>query len=72
MLLGAQAFGFQAAIIVAGLLGLVVAMPLMMAGWLDRHAASRTQAGAAQHIPMRKLLTPTVIGLVGFFVLLSA
>ena len=28
-------------------------------------------AGAALHIPMRRLLTPTVIGLVGFFTLLS-
>ena len=71
MLLGAQAFGFQAAIIVAGMLGLVVAVPLAMAGWLDRHAASRMPAGAAQHIPLRQLLTPTVIGLVGFFALLS-
>jgi MFS transporter, FSR family, fosmidomycin resistance protein len=71
MLLGAQTFGFQAAIIAAGMLGLVVAVPLAMAGWLDRHAASRIPAGTTVHIPMRQLLTPTVIGLVGFFALLS-
>jgi MFS transporter, FSR family, fosmidomycin resistance protein len=71
MLLGAQQFGFQAAIIAAGALGLAVAVPLALAGWLDGHAASRTPAGAAQHIPMRQLLTPAVIGLVGFFALLS-
>jgi FSR family fosmidomycin resistance protein-like MFS transporter len=71
MLLGAQAFGFRATIIGAGMLGLAVAVPLAMAGWLDRHAASRTPAGAAKHIPMRQLLTPAVISLVGFFALLS-
>jgi FSR family fosmidomycin resistance protein-like MFS transporter len=71
MLLGAEVFGFRAAIIAAGVLGLVVAVPLAMAGWLDRHAASRIPAGAAVHIPFRQLLTPTVLGLVGFFALLS-
>jgi MFS transporter, FSR family, fosmidomycin resistance protein len=71
MLLGAQMFGFRAAIIIAGLLGIVVAIPLAAAGWLDRHAASRMPVNAAQYIPMRELLTPAVIGLVGFFTLLS-
>ena len=71
MLLGAEAFGFRAAIIAAGVLGISVAVPLAMAGWLDRHAASRVPVGATQHIPMRQLLTPTVLGLVGFFALLS-
>ena len=71
MLLGAQFFGFQAAIIAAGMLGFAVAVPLAMAGWLDRHAESRAPAGTTPHIPMRQLLTPTVLGLVGFFALLS-
>jgi FSR family fosmidomycin resistance protein-like MFS transporter len=71
MLLGAEAFGFRAAIVTAGVLGLATAVPLAMAGWLDRHAASRMPAGAALHIPMRQLLTPAVLGLVGFFALLS-
>src|ERR1700712_5060715 len=71
MLLGAEVFVFQTAIIAAGMLGLIVAVPLALAGWLDRHAASQTPAGSAMHIPMRQLLTPTVIGLVGFFALLS-
>ena len=71
MLLGAEAFGFRAAIVAAGVLGLAVAVPLAMAGWLDRHAASRMPAGATLHIPMRQLLTPAVLGLVGFFALLS-
>jgi FSR family fosmidomycin resistance protein-like MFS transporter len=71
MLLGAEAFGFRAAIIAAGLLGIAVAVPLATAGWLDRHTDSTTPAGAKIHIPLRQLLTPTVIGLVGFFALLS-
>ena len=71
MLLGAQAFGFRAAIIAAGVLGLAVAVPLAMAGWLDSPAASRTPVEMTQHIAMRQLVTPTVIGLVGFFALLS-
>src|SRR4051794_36680797 len=71
MLLGARAFGFQAAVIVAGIAGLLVAIPLATAGWLDRHAAAQSTAGAADHIPMRALLTPSVISLVFFFALLS-
>ena len=71
MLLGAEAFGFRAAIIGAGALGICVAVPLAMASWLDRHTASHLPAGAAKHIPLRQLLTPTVFGLVGFFALLS-
>ena len=71
MLLSAEAFGFQAAIIAAGMLGLAAAVPLMLAGWLDGHAAARMPEGASLHIPLRQLLTPAVIGLVGFFALLS-
>ncbi len=71
MLLGARAFGFQTAIIAAGVLGLIVAVPLALAGWLDRHATSQAPAGTMAHIPMRQLLTPAVIGLIGFFALLS-
>ncbi len=71
MLLGAREFGFQAAIIGAGVLGLAAAVPLTMAGWLDRHAGASRPDDAAAHIPLRRLLTPTVIGLVGFFALLS-
>jgi FSR family fosmidomycin resistance protein-like MFS transporter len=70
MLLAAEAWGFQAAIVAAGLLGLAVAVPLWFAAWLDRASAERLPAGN-QHIPMRRLLTPTVISLVVFFMLLS-
>lgn len=71
MLFAAQAIGFRAATIAAGLLGIVVAIPLAAAGWLDRHAASRVSAEATLNIPMRQLLTPNVVALIGFFALLS-
>jgi MFS family permease len=71
MLLGAQAVGFQTATIAAGIAGLVVAVPLAMAGWLDRYAASRAPSEATQPVSLRQLLSPAVLGLVGFFALLS-
>jgi len=71
MLLTANLWGMGPAIIVAGVMGIVVAVPLIFAGWLDRTAASRTPAGADIHIPMGKLITPAVLSLVGFFTLLS-
>lgn len=70
MIFMAQAIGMQAAIIVAGALGLVVAAPLMAARWMDKRAADRTPVGAAD-IPLRTLLSPAVISLVGFFTLLA-
>lgn len=71
MLLGAERFGFQAAIIAAGMMGLVVAVPLALAGWLDHASAVNAPVPSSVHIPMRGLLTPAVVGLVGFFALLS-
>jgi MFS transporter, FSR family, fosmidomycin resistance protein len=71
MLLAAQDLGYRAAIIAAGGLGLAVAVPLAFAGWLDRATAERARAAGSAHIPLKQLLTPTVIGLVGFFALLS-
>ena len=70
MLIAARTLGYQAAIVSAGVLGVIVAIPLMAAGWLDRSDA-RTEAAAPEHIPVRSLLTPAVISLVGFFALLS-
>lgn len=66
----AHRWGIGVAIASAGILAIVVAMPLMGAGWLDRTMKATAPAGSAQ-IPMRRLLTPAVIGLVGFFTLLS-
>jgi MFS family permease len=71
MMLGmAGLWGVNAAIAAAGVIGILVALPLLGAGWMDRAAAAKTPAGAA-HIPMRALLTPSVLGLVGFFTLLA-
>ena len=70
-MLGMAAFwGMGPAIVASGILAIVVALPLMAAPWLDRAVIASTPEGSAQ-IPMRRLLTPAVLGLVGFFTLLS-
>jgi len=71
MLLMANAWGMGPAIIAAGIMGIAVAAPLLTAGWLDRSVAAQSPGGEQAHIPMRKLLTPAVMSLVGFFTLLS-
>ena len=70
MLAMARFWGIGPAIMAAGILAIVVSLPLMTAGWLDRMVSASTPEGAAQ-IPMRGLLTPAVLALVGFFTLLS-
>lgn len=71
MLLMTQLWGMNAAIIAAGLLGVIVAVPLMFAGWLETTQAEMTSAGGHAHVNLRGLLTPAVLSLVGFFTLLS-
>lgn len=71
MLLMTHLWGMNAAIIAAGLLGVIVAVPLMFAGWLETTQAARTPAGGHAHVNLRGLLTPAVLSLVGFFTLLS-
>lgn len=71
MMLGmAHAWGLNAAIMAAGALGIIVAIPLMAAGWMDKAAAAKTPASAA-NIPLRTLMSPAVISLIGFFTLLA-
>ena len=70
MLAMASHWGMGPAIMAAGGVAIVVAVPLLTAGWLDRAVTASTPAGATD-IPMRRLLTPAVLGLVGFFTLLS-
>ncbi len=67
----AETFGMNVAIIAAGLLGVAVGVPLMFAGWLDQAQAARAPVGGVAHVPLRGLLTPAVLSLVGFFTLLS-
>jgi MFS transporter, FSR family, fosmidomycin resistance protein len=71
MLLMTHLWGMNAAIIAAGLLGIVVAVPIMFSGWLDRAQAARLPAGGHAQVSLRGLLTPAVFSLVGFFTLLS-
>jgi FSR family fosmidomycin resistance protein-like MFS transporter len=63
-------WGMQVAIVAAGMLAWLAAIPLLLARSLDR--SSMTEAAKAPvAIPLRSLLTPTVLGLVAFFALLS-
>jgi FSR family fosmidomycin resistance protein-like MFS transporter len=71
MLLMTHLWGMNAAIIVAGMFGVIVSVPLMFAGWLDTTQAARMPAGGHAHVSLRGLLTPAVLSLVGFFALLS-
>lgn len=71
MLALTHVWGMQAAIVTAGVLAWVAAVPLLAAGWLDRSADVRVARDGAAPIPMRRLVTPTVLGLVAFFALLS-
>lgn len=63
-------WSMQAAIVAAGVLAWIVAIPLLLARWLDR-CGIMGDAPAPPAIPLRALLTPTVLGLVAFFALLS-
>ena len=71
MLLMARWWGLGPAIAAAGAMGVIVAVPLLTAGWLDRSVAAHAPPGGHAHVPMRGLLTPAVLSLVGFFALLS-
>jgi MFS transporter, FSR family, fosmidomycin resistance protein len=71
MLLMTHLWGMNVAIIAAGLLGVVVAVPLMFAGWLDGTQAAQVPVGGHVQVNLRGLLTPAVLSLVGFFALLS-
>jgi len=65
-------FSLNVALVVAGLLGVVVALPLLLARALDHVMAAPAAAGAgANGITTRALLTPAILGLTAFFTLLS-
>ena len=64
-------WGMQAAIVAGGALAWIVAMPLLLARRLDAAHPNNRGAAGAPSIPLRALLTPTVLGLVAFFTLLS-
>ena len=65
-------YGLPAAFIVAGALGFVAAVPLLFAKELDhRSEALHAEAAAAANIGLRKLLTPAIVSLTLWFMLLS-
>jgi MFS transporter, FSR family, fosmidomycin resistance protein len=71
ILLMARQWGSHIAIIAAGAMGLLVAVPLLNARWLDRATRARTSGQDAPDVTIRQLLTPTVCSLVLFFALLN-
>jgi MFS transporter, FSR family, fosmidomycin resistance protein len=71
MLAMANLWGWQAAIVLAGVFGMVVALPVIVVPGLEVAHDPRGAATKPPHVPMRSLLTPTVWSLVLFFTLLS-
>jgi predicted MFS family arabinose efflux permease len=68
----ATAFGMPAAFVVAGALGLAAAIPLVFATQLDRRpAVAHLEAAAPAKIGLRELLTPSILSLTLFFILLN-
>jgi MFS family permease len=65
------AFGLRAALIAGGLLGVIPAIPLAFARTLDQRAPVTAAAAAEPAIGLRALLTPTVIGLTAFFLMIT-
>jgi MFS family permease len=70
----AATMGLNVALMAAGILALIVAVPLMLARGIDEeivpHSAPETE-GVAGRGGMTSILTPTIIGLTGFFALMS-
>jgi MFS transporter, FSR family, fosmidomycin resistance protein len=66
-----HAFGLRTALVGGALLGIVPALPLIFARSLDRPSVVETVQSDAAAVSIRRLLTPTVIGLTGFFALIT-
>jgi MFS family permease len=72
MLLVSAHAGLRAALFTAAVIGPVVALPLLRASWLDRHApAQRAVAERTPQASLRQLYSPAILGLMLFFTLLS-
>ncbi|WP_211875758.1 MFS transporter [Plastoroseomonas arctica] len=70
MLVLATQFGLGAALFIAGLIGPLAALPLVR-GAMAETPAARAVNKAAQAVPMGRILSPAILALTGFFVLLS-
>jgi len=68
--LGGAQWGFDAAMLTAAALGVVVAVPLLFATELDRASPARAARSVAD-MPTRALLSPAILGLTLFFTLLA-
>jgi len=68
----AATMGLNVALMAAGIIALVVAVPLVMARGIDEEIVPHP-AGAptGSRVGMTAILTPTIIGLTGFFALMS-
>lgn len=73
MLSLAAVTGLKVAVIAAGVLALVAALPLSLTRRVDNLSAERSpgKAPAALRPGVKSILTPTILGLTGFFALLS-
>ncbi len=71
----AATMGLNVALMAAGIIALVVAVPLVMARGIDEeivpHPAHPAGAPTGSRVGMTAILTPTIIGLTGFFALMS-
>jgi len=63
--------GLSAALVAAGVLGVVVALPLLFSPGLDHVMPAQAGQGATPAVTTRSLLTPAVLQLTVFFSLLS-
>ena len=71
MLWLATTFGMSIAFLIAGAIGIAVAVPLAFAAQLDRRPTASIGGGAVPAIRLRALLTPAIIGFALFFTMLS-
>ncbi len=74
----AASLGLNVALMAAGIIALIVAVPLMIARGVDNeimphsaHPGRPAGAGAGSGVGLTSILTPTIIGLTGFFALMS-
>lgn len=70
----AASLGLNAAVMAAGILALVVAVPLLLARGVENRmpfAPAMPPAAGERHNGLFAILTPTILGLTGFFALMS-
>jgi FSR family fosmidomycin resistance protein-like MFS transporter len=64
-------WNMQAAIVAAGLLAWIAAIPLLLSRSLDRSSGVQAAGKASENLSLSRLLTPAVLSLIAFFALLS-